>query len=69
MTKRLDLNFIVDYFWIFQNCGTRDCVLILELCVVLTCRMKDAERDVPGSTASESADPRTQKGSNLSRSS
>ena len=68
MTKRLDLNFGVDYSWIFQNGGDHDSALILELCVVLTCRMKDAERDVPGSTASESADPRTQKGSNLSRS-
>jgi len=33
-----------------------------------SCEASDAERDVPGSTASESADPRTQKGSNLSRS-
>jgi hypothetical protein len=69
MTKRLDLNFRVDYSWIFQNCGAHDSALHLKLCVLLTCRMKDAKRDVRGSTASESADPRTRKGSNLSRSS
>ena len=69
MTKRLDLSFRVDYSWIFQECGAHDSDLILELCVLLTCRMKDTKRDVPGSTASESADPRTQKGSNISRSS
>ena len=68
MTKRLDLNFRVDYSWIFQNCGAHDSGLILKLCILLTCQMKDTKRDVHGSTASESADPRTQKGSNLSRS-
>ena len=69
MNKRLDLNFRVLYSWIFQNCASHDSALILELCVMLTCQMKDTKRDVPGSTASESADPRSQKGSNLSRSS
>ena len=69
MTKRLDLKFNVDSSWIFQNCGAHESALILELCVLLTCQMKDTKRDVPGSTTSESADSRSQKGSNLSRSS
>ena len=69
MTKRLDLSFRVDWCWIFQNCGAHDSALILELCVLLTCRIKDTKRDVPDSTPSESADPRTQIGSDLSRSS
>ena len=69
MTKKLDVSFRVNWCWIFQNCGARDSALILEPCVLLTCRMKDTKRDVPGSTASESADPRSQKSSNLSRSS
>lgn len=69
MTIRLGLNFRVDYSWMFQNCGAHDSALILELCVLLTCRMKAMKRDGAGSTVSESADPQTQKGSNLSRSS